>query len=352
MQFSGIVSTVTRETIVPSVSDTVLSGNVGLLRTLGNAKTWRSGYRMDIPVKYQKATTGGIVEVGGTLDTSRQLTRIKMNFQPQRLHKPVVVDDIELAVNQGDERVLELLAVEMDSIAQDLMDDLGSYLYTGTGATGLSFDSLLNAADDATNYASYGGQTRSTYTTLKGYYSAAVGALALSDFSTAYDSTQVGAEKPSIILTTPSVFTSYEGLLQPTVRAGYQMGGYPQVTRTGMVSAVQGLRGDIGFDSVFFRGTPLAADEKCTSGKAFFVNEKHFQFFGMDLAGKGLKDYTTFNTSEKNIKGPQAMPIPKGFNFSGLIRGQNQPAQVGHLYYIGNFISDNPRMLGSLHGIS
>ncbi len=72
----------------------------------------------------------------------------------------------------------------------------------------------------------------------------------------------------------------------------------------------------------------------------------------MDLAGKGLEDYVKFNTSERNIKGPQAMPIPKGFNWSGLIRGQNQPAQVGHLYYIGNFISDNPRMCGSLHGIT
>ena len=58
-----------------------------------------------------------------------------MQFEPQRLHKPVVVDDIELAVNEGDQRVLELLATEMDSIAQDMIDDLGSYFYTGTGAT-------------------------------------------------------------------------------------------------------------------------------------------------------------------------------------------------------------------------
>lgn len=149
MTFSGTVSTVTREVIVPSVSDTVLEGNVGLMRLLGNSASWRSGYRMDVPVKYQKSSAGGIVEVGGSLDTSRSLTRIKMQFEPQRLHKPVVVDDIELAVNAGDERVLELLATEMDSLAQDLADDMGGYLYTGTGASGSSFDSILNAADDS-----------------------------------------------------------------------------------------------------------------------------------------------------------------------------------------------------------
>ena len=148
MGFSDTVKTLTREVIIKKVYDTVLEGNVGLLRVLGNAKPWKSGYRYDIPVKYQKSTAGGIVPVGGTLDTSRTSTRIKMQFEPQRIHKPVVIDDIEVAVNQGDERVLELLATEMDSIAQDLTDDLGTYFYTGSGATGSSFDSILNAADD------------------------------------------------------------------------------------------------------------------------------------------------------------------------------------------------------------
>ncbi len=350
MQFSSTITTVTRETIVPSVSDTVLKGNVGLLRVLGNAKSWRSGYRLDQPVKYQKSTSGGIVTVGGTLDTSRQVTRVKMQFEPQRLHKPVVIDDIEMAVNEGDMRVLDVLATEMDSIAQDLTDDLGSYLYTGTSATGLSFDSLLNASDDSTNFSTYGALARSTYTTLKGYYSASVGALALSDMATAYNNTTYGSDKPSLMLTTQSIWTGYEALLQPTVRAGYQMNGYPQVTRTGVVSGQQAMRGDIGFDSVWFRGVPVVWDQKCTSQKMFIISENHFNFFGIDLPAK--LGYEKFNTSEKNVKGPQALPIPKGYNWSGLIRSQNQPAQVGHLYYVGNFVSDNPRFIGQLTDIT
>ena len=350
MTFSGTVTTVTREAIVPSVSDTVLKGNVGLLRILGNAKSWRSGYRLDQPVKYQKSTTGGIVTVGGTLDTTRTETRIKMQFEPQRLHKPVIIDDIEIAVNEGDERVLDLLATEMDSISQDLMDDLGTYFYTGTAATGLSFDSLLNAADDSTNFATYGAQPRGTYTSLKGYYAATIGAIAISDLATAYNNTIFGSDKPSLILTTQSIWTGYEALLQPTVRAGYQMNGYPQVSRTGVVAGQQALRGDIGFDAVWFRGTPVVQDQKCTTQKMFFVSENHFAFYGLDLPAK--LGYEKFNTSEKNIKGPQALPIPKGFNWSGLIRSSNQPAEVGHLYYVGNFVSDNPRYCGQLTGIT
>lgn len=347
MSFSDTVKTVTREVIMKKVFDTILTGNIGLLRVLGNAKSWKSGYRYDIPIKYQKSTAGGIVPVGGTLDTSRTVTRVKMQFEPQRIHKPVVIDDIEMAVNQGDERILELVATESDSLAQDLTDDLGGYFYTGTGATGSSFDSILNAADDSTNYSTYGGQSRSNYTSIKGYYVSSIGGLALSDLSTAWDAVTVGAYKATIALTTSTIWTAYEGLLQPTVRAGYQMGGYPQVTRTGVVAGRKGLRGDIGFDGLWYRGTPIVADEKCTSQKLFVFDEKAFWFAGLDLP-----NYQKFNTSEANIEGPQAIPIPRGYNWSGMIRSPTQPAEVGHLYYVGNFMSPDPRRTGQMTGIT
>lgn len=348
MTFSDAVTTVTRETIIPMVSDTILKGNVFTLRTLGNAKSWRSGYDFEMPIKYKKSTEGGIVGLGGTLDTSRQETRIKLIFQPQRIHKPVVVDDIEKAVNQGDERILELLSVECDSIAQDLIDDVGTYLYTGTGASGSSFDSILNAADDVTNFATYGTRARATYTSLAGYYVASVGALALSDLSTAYDAVEIGGVGPSLIVSTPTIWSAYEALLQPTVRAGYQTSGFPQVTRTGVVSATNALSGgDIGFNALWYRGTPLVKDEKCTTQKMFMLNEKNFFWAGLDLP-----DYEKINTGERNIQGPQALPIPKGFNWSGMLRSTNQPAEVGHMYLVGNWMSDDPRRCGQLTGIT
>jgi len=348
MEFSDAVKTVTRETIVPSVSDTILEGNVFLLRTLGNAKSWRSGYQYDIPIKFKKSTEGGLVGIGGTLDTARQETRIKLTFQPQRIHKPVVIDDIEAAVNQGDERVLELLATEMDSIAQDLTDDTGDYLYTGTSATANSFDSILNTADDSTNFATYGGQARGTYTSLKGYYAATIGALAIADLSTGYDGVEIGGVGPSLIVSTPTIWSAYEALLSPTVRAGYQTTGFPQVTRTGTVASTTALSGGtIGFNAVWYRGTPFVKDEKCTAQKLFMLNEKNFFWAGLDLP-----DYEKFNTSEANIEGPQALPIPKGFNWSGMLRSTNQPAEVGHMYLVGNWMSDDPRRAGQLTGIT
>lgn len=346
MQFSDVVKSITREDIVPKVYDTILAGNVSLLRHLGNAQPWGSGFRKDVIIKYTKSTNGGLVGLGGTLDTTRQNTRVKLSFDPKRRHKSIVMDDIEVTLNQGDQRVLELLATEMSSVGQDLLDDAGNDFYQGSGS-GENFDSILNAADDASNYPTYGGQSRSTYTSIKGYLSTAVGALALADLSTAHSATKLGSDKPTLMSTDTTGWTAYEGLLQPTVKAGYQTNGYPQVTRMGDMSSQAALRGDIGFDAIWYRGTPVVEDEKCTSGYMFFENERYFKFHGIDLAG-----YEKININDDQVDGPQAAPIPRGFNYSGLLRPSNQPAEVGHLYIVGNYISYDPRRTGSLQGIT
>lgn len=346
MQFTDTVKSVTRELIVPKVYDTILKGNVGLLRMMGNAKAWSSGFRMDVIAKFQKSTVGGLVGIGGSLDTSRSNTRVKMSFDPKRRHKPVVIDDVEAQLNKGDEQVLMLLATEMESIGQDLLDDAGNDLYQGTGA-GEEFDSIANASDDATNYSSYGSLSRATYTSLKGYLATGTGTLALSDMSTASNATKIGSDKPSVILADVLSWTAYEALLLPTVRAGYEMSGYPQVTRTGTVSSQAALKGDAGFDAIWYRGSPVVEDEKCTSGEMQFLNEKYFQFHGVDI-----DDYEKINVSGDNVDGPQNIPVPRGFNWSGLLRSVNQPAQVGHMYIIGNYVATDPRRQGSVKGIT
>lgn len=331
---------------MPKVIDTILKGNVGVLRLMGNAKSWSSGYRMDIPVKFQKSTVGGLVGLGGSLDTSRSSTRTKLQFTPKRRHKPVLIDDIEGQLNKGDEQVLMLLATEMDSIAQDLVDDAGSDFYNGNGS-GEEFDSIENAADDSTNYATYGGKARATYSSLNGYLATSVGTLALSDMSSASNATKIGADKPSLALADVTSWTAYEGLLTPTVRAGYEANGFPQVTRTGEVPSVRALAGQFGFDSIWYRGTPVVEDEKCPSGHMKWLHEKYFAFHGVEI-----DDYEKINIKNDNVDGPQAIPVPRGFNWTGLMRSVVQPAQVGHMYIIGNYIATDPRRTGSVEGIT
>lgn len=346
MTFSEAVTTVTRSYIVPKVYDTISKGSPILMKLLQNAKAWKTGVKYEVIIKYQDTTNGGNTGIADKLDTDRQNTRTKMEFNPKMAYKPIVVANIETTLNQGDEQVLDLLETEFDSQAQSLMQIMANNLWTGTGA-GNSWDSIYNAADDATNFASYGGLARAAYTTLKGYYLAAAGATTLAKLATAYDAVSIGNETPDIIGTTKAIWSTYESLLTPTVRANYTTSGYPKMNAFGMVPTSAALAGTQGFDVLFFRGTPIVRDEQIPSGKIFFMNTKNFGMKGIKISG--LKQVNFKKTSDGVPAGvPGNVPSTLGFNFRDMMSPVDQLAEVGHIIYAGNFICENPRLQGQM----
>lgn len=350
MTFSEAVTSVTRNYIVPKVYDTISKGSPVLMKLLQNAKPWKTGVAYEVIIKYQDTTNGGNTGIADKLDTDRQNVRTKMTFNPKMAYKPVVIANIETTLNQGDEQVIDLLEAEFDSQAQSLMQVMATNLWTGTGV-GNSWDSIYNAADDATNFPTYGGLARATYTSIKGYYLAAAGALTLAKMATAYDAVSIGNDTPDIIATTKALWSTYESLLQPTVRAGYTQNGYPKMNAFGMLPRTEGLAGQAGFDVLFFRGTPVVKDEQVPSGKMFFINTNYFGFKGINIAG--LKQVNFKKTSDGVPAGvPGRIPSTRGFNFRDMMSPVDQLAEVGHVIYAGNFISENPRLQGQMVGLS
>lgn len=350
MTFSEAVTSVTRSFIVPKSYDTVTKGSPVLMKLLQNAKKWRTGVSYDVIIKYQDSTNGGNTGIADKLDTDRQNVRTTMVFNPKMAYKPVVIANIEMTLNQGDEQVIDLLEVEFDSQAQSLMMVMAQNLWTGTGA-GNSWDSMFNAADDATNFSTYGGKSRSTYTTIKGYYLAAAGATTLAKLATAYDAVQIGNDTPDLIATTKAIWSTYESLLTPTVRAGYTQNGYPKMNAFGMVPTTAALAGQQGFDTLFFRGTPVVKDEQIPSGKIFFMNSNFFGFKGINISGLKQVNFKKSNDGVP-LGVPGRIPSTLGFNFRDMMSPVDQLAEVGHLIYAGNFISENPRLQGQMVGSS
>lgn len=350
MIFNEAVTSVTRNFIVPKVYDTVTKGSPVLMKLLQNAKPWKTGVQYEVIVKYQDTTNGGNVGIADKLDTSRENTRTKMTFDPKMVTKPIVLANIETTLNKGDEQILDLLETEFDSQAQSLMQLMAQNLWTGNGS-GNNWDSIVNAADDATNFTTYGGKSRSTYTTLKGYYLASAGSTTLAKLATAHDAVTVGMEAPDMIATTKAIWSTYESLLQPTVRAGYQQGGYPKMNAFGMVSGTAAMSGQAGFDTLFFRGIPVVRDEQIASGNIFLINTNAFGFKGIKI--DGLKQLNFKKSNEGVPAGvPGRIPSTLGFNFRDMMSPVDQLAEVGHLIYAGNFISENPRLQGRMTNAS
>ncbi len=350
MTFSEAVTSVTRSYIVPKVFDTISKGSPVLMKLLQNAKSWKTGVDYKVIIKYQDSTNGGNTGIADRLDTDRQNVRTTMTFTPKMAYKPIVIANIEQTLNQGDEQVIDLLEAEFDSQAQSLMQVMATNLWTGTGA-GNSWDSIYNAADDGTNFGTYGSLSRTTYTTLKGYYLAAAGALTLAKMATAYDAVQIGNDTPDIIATTKALWSTYESLLQPTVRAGYTQNGYPKMNAFGMLSGTAAIAGQAGFDVLFFRGTPVVKDEQIPSGKMFFINTNYFGFKGINISG--LKQVNFKKSNDGVPMGvPGRIPSTRGFNFRDMMSPVDQLAEIGHIIYAGNFISENPRLQGQMVGLS
>ncbi len=350
MIFNQAVTTTTREFILPKVYDQVTTGTPGTMTFLQKPKEWKTGTSYKFAIKYQDTSNGGNMGIADKLDSNRENVRVQAEFNLKATNKPVVVAIAETTANMGDEQIVDLLDTEFDSQAQSLMTLMAQNLYTGNG-TGNDWDSLANGAADSTVYATYGSLSRSTYTAWDGYYLAATGALTLAKLATADDAVTVGTDSPDLSLTTKAIWSTYESLLTPSVRANFSTAGYPKMNAWGGVPSNGGLGGDQGFVYLTFRGTPIAKDEQVPSGKFFLTNTKGFGFLGFNYQDESIMTANFKKTSDAVPSGvPGNVKSTRGFQFRKMMNPVDQLTKVGYLIYAGNFVATNPRLNGTLAG--
>jgi hypothetical protein len=231
-----------------------------------------------------------------------------------------------------------LAAIELASTAEDMADDIGTIFYgDGTGNSSKDFLGLEAIVDDGTNAATYGGLSRATYTTLNSTVTASGGTLTLLKMATLYNSISSGSVNPTLGLTTEAIFSYYEQLLQPQER----------IAKT--VSEMRGvMTGGTGFTGLYYKGFPILADEKCTSGVLYFVNEDFLEWRALPMA-----ETTPVNFRVTDIEGNDYTNVGGlGFSWSGWIKPINQASLIGHIYLGGELWSSNPKRHGKLTGIT
>jgi len=348
MTFDDYIQTITQDQIVPKIVDTVLSGNVVSLRFLSNGKPW-SGETLKVPFKYQKSSSGGAFDGFDTFNTTKYNTRAKMSFSPTGYYQSITMDGMSVDVNQTPAQVLDLVKTEMESGMEDMIDSIGTLFYTAQ--SGKAFLGLPDIVDDGDTVATYGGVARATYTGLQATVTASGGSISLAKMRTLYDSCSVGQHKPTLGVANETVWSLIESLYAPTVRANYDAMGYPQVTRFGVVASQGALRGEVGYDALYFRGMPIVKDEKCTAQYLYMLNENSIQWYGL----KSHK-YSNIDLSAKFHEGNEydGPGVPKSFGFAwtGLKEPINQYAEIGQILLMGQLVGKNPRLNGVLTGIT
>jgi len=345
MAFGNRVTTTTQDYLLPKLVDTILNSNVFATRMLGKAKKWR-GEKMKFPIKYAKNTTGTSFAGFDTFSTAATDNRVNLEFSPKFYQMTVALPLDELSVNAGEEKVMDLASLEMASTAQDMADDIGTLFFgPGTGNGSKDFLGLGAIVDDGGDVATYGGLARSTYTTIQATDTASSGTLSLAKMSTLYNAVSSGSQTPTLGITTEAVFALYEQLLQPQERIAKNV---PMIKAGRGLNSGEGLVGGTGFTGLFYKGFPILADEKCTSGYLFFLNEDFLNFYALPMAKTSPVKFKSVDIEGNDYS--EVMGL--GFSWSDWIKPTNQAALVGHIYLGGELISENPKRQGRLTGIT
>jgi len=197
--------------------------------------------------------------------------------------------------------------------------------------------------------ASYAGLTRSSYSALSSSVTTAVGTLTLDHLAATYDAINVGSDVPTMFVTTKAIFSIIERLLFPTTSASYNaQGGYAQLGRRGITKNKSGLGGEIGFNAIFYRGVPIVADDKCTSGYLYMLNENYLHWSSLPHP-----THPTMNFGSSEIEGVNDnSPKNHGIVWTGLKEPINADGETGQFLLYGQMICEKPSSQGVLQGIT
>jgi len=331
------VTTTTQDFILPQVVDTILNSNVFATRMLSRAKKWR-GEKMQFPVIVLSGVAGGSFSGFDTFSTTASDTRRNLSYSPAFYEINAALPLDEMSVNVNQERVLDLITIELAQRAQQMADEIGTLFYSdGTGNSSKDFLGLEAIVDDSTNVTTIGGLSRSTFTTLKSTVTASGGTLTLAKMATLYNDITSGFQRPTVGLCTEAVFSFYEELLQPQERI---------MKDTSMMKT--GLSVGTGTLELFYKGFPVIPDEKATSQTLYFLNEDFLDWYGLPLAKT-----TPIKFKSTDIKGNDYSNLTGlGFSWSDWIKPTNSASVIGHIYLGGELISNNFKRHGKLTGIT
>jgi hypothetical protein len=338
MAVSQRLQDATTELLMPKLVEGVLVGNTGLSYFLARSKAadWE-GYQIRQPFKWQASTNGSSFSGFDALSTTPDNNTISLIYNCAFNEMPVSLPKSDIAVNNTEKKVADLMERQIASNTYDMANNLGTQFYAdGTGNGGKDILGLAAIVDDGTNVATIGGQSRATYPALDGTVTASGGTLTLAKMYTLHDDVTEGSQEPDLILTTKTIYSLIQQLNLPYQRY--------------MVDVKSSDKLFLGSQVPMFRGAMVVKDSKCPTGKLFMLNSDSFQFHTL----RNWPGAKKVSFAMESMDGEPSPDVPEGLGFfwSDWVQAINQEAYVGRVIHGGNFVVKNPRYNGVLTGIT
>ena len=97
-----------------------------------------------------------------------------------------------------------------------------------------------------------------------------------------------------------------------------------------------------------YKGFPILADNKCTSGYLYFLNEDFISWAALPMAKTEPIKYKSVDIQGNDYSNVLGL----GFSWIDWVRPINAAALVGRIVLGGQLICDNPLRQGTLYAIT
>lgn len=272
------------------------------LKSNGGIKELDGGERIVVPLMYGKNTTAASYSGYDSLDTTPQAGIDSAEFSWKQYSVSVSISGEEERKNAGSSKIIDILEARTKQARMSLTEQLSTGLFSN--GTGNGSKDLTGLEAMVLGSGTYGGINSATYTWWQAGVESTSEALGLPKMRTGFNTASLGGkDTPDLIVTTQTLFESYEALLVTT----------GSNTTMRFDSAGSKKLGDGGFQVLEFKGVPMVWDELCPSGTMYFLNTKH-----MNLSVHSMAN----------------------FEVSDFVKPENQDARVAQILFMGNLTCD------------
>lgn len=215
------------------------------------------GSKLLEPLMYDRNKTNKWMSPGGydSVDISAQNGLTSAEFNWKSISGAVTMSRFEKSQNMGKSQIINLWDTKIEQEKISLQDKFNTDLYSD-GSTD-SNNAITGLGAMITTTGTYGNISRSANSWWQAIVDSTAAVLSQDQMRTQYNNQSKNVTHPTICLTSQTLYEKYESLLLPAYR-------------------IEDRRmGDLGFDSLQFKGVPIVYDDACGSTDMFFLNDNY-----------------------------------------------------------------------------
>ncbi len=299
--------------VVPKLVDNVYDSSALANILFKKAKKWPGGTYFEVPIQYAKNSNAESFGAAASLTIGKVEEVTKAQFSAHRYNCAIALEGLDLAMNSGSAKVLNLVNQKMKLAEKALIDLFGTDII-GSHSTNDIYGLTDICAAGASTLGGVASGDASEWLSSSGSLGRANGpdssttSLTRLVLDKQFNSCKLDNDKPDLLITTDAIWSGISAtFLQPNMRY------------------TNGKMADLGFENFKYRTAYAYTDDHVGAGDLYFLNTEHLYF---------------------------AVFSSMNFKFIPWDKATNSDVHIAHIRWYGGLICDERRKQGWMSAIT